>query len=74
MKKIIIPVAAIVLIGVVGPKFTGNGINEGLDNFVSILDKSPGYIATIESRETNWFSTTVWPKLLSASMKGYART
>ncbi|GAC26935.1 YdgA family protein [Brumicola pallidula] len=58
MKKIIIPVAAIVLIGVVGPKFTGNGINEGLDNFVSILDKSPGYIATIESRETSWFSSS----------------
>lgn len=58
MKKIIIPVAAIVLIGAVGPKVTGNGINEGLDNFVSTLDKSPGYIATIESRETNWFSSS----------------
>jgi len=58
MKKIIIPIAAIAIIGVVGPKFTGNGINQGLDNFVASLDTAPGYIAKIESRETSWFSSS----------------
>jgi uncharacterized protein YdgA (DUF945 family) len=58
MKKIIIPVAAIALVGLVSPKFTGNAINEGLDNFVASLNTAPGYIATIDSRETSWFSSS----------------
>jgi uncharacterized protein YdgA (DUF945 family) len=58
MKKIIIPVAAIVLVGLVSPKFTGNAINDGLDNFVASLNTAPGYIATIDSRETSWFSSS----------------
>ncbi|MFT4732592.1 MAG: hypothetical protein ACI89W_001617, partial [Gammaproteobacteria bacterium] len=58
MKKIIIPVATIALVGLVSPKFTGNAINEGLDNFVASLNTAPGYIATIDSRETSWFSSS----------------
>nr|WP_297348728.1 YdgA family protein [uncultured Glaciecola sp.] len=57
MKKIIISVAAIALVGLVSPTFTGSVINEGLDNFVASLNTAPGYIATIESRETSWFSS-----------------
>ena len=49
MKKIIISVAAIAVVGLVAPKFTGAGINEGLDNFVANLNTAPGYTATIES-------------------------
>ncbi len=58
MKKIIIPVVAIVLVGLISPKFTGNLINKRLDNFVVNLNTAPGYIATIESRETSWFSSS----------------
>jgi uncharacterized protein YdgA (DUF945 family) len=58
MKKIIIPLAAIALVGLVGPKFTGNGINEGLDKVVASLNTAPGYMASIESRETSWFSSS----------------
>lgn len=58
MKKIIIPVAAIAIVGLVGPKFTGNGINESLDSFIETMNTAPGYKATIESRETSWFSSS----------------
>lgn len=63
MKKIIISVAAIAVVGLVAPKFTGAGINESLDNFVASLNIAPGYTATIESRETNWFSSSAVVKV-----------
>lgn len=58
MKKIIIPAAAIALVGLISPKFTGNGINEGIDKLVASLNTAPGYIASIESRKTSWFSSS----------------
>lgn len=63
MKQIIIPIAAIAVVGLVAPKFTGNSINEGLDNFVANLNTAPGYTATIESRETSWFSSAAVVKV-----------
>lgn len=63
MKKIIISVAAIAVVGLVAPKFTGAGINEGLDNFVANVNTAPGYTATIESRETSWFSSAAVVKV-----------
>jgi uncharacterized protein YdgA (DUF945 family) len=63
MKKVIISVAAIAVVGLVAPKFTGAGINEGLDNFVASLNTAPGYTATIESRETSWFSSSAVVKV-----------
>jgi uncharacterized protein YdgA (DUF945 family) len=63
MKKIIISVAAIAVVGLVAPKFTGNAINEGLDNFVANLNTASGYTATIESRETSWFSSAAVVKV-----------
>lgn len=63
MKKIIIPIVAIAVVGLVAPKFTGNGINEGLDNFIATLNTAPGYTATIESRETSWFSSAAVVKV-----------
>ena len=58
MKKIIIPVALIAVVGLVAPKFTGTGINESLDDFVAQLDTAPGYTASIKSRDTSWFSSS----------------
>ena len=63
MKKIIISVAAIAVVGLVAPKFTGAGINEGLDNFIASLNTANGYTATIESRETSWFSSAAVVKV-----------
>lgn len=63
MKKIIIPVVAIAVVGLVAPKFTGNAINESLDNFVAHLNTAPGYTTTIESREINWFSSVAIVKV-----------
>ncbi|MFQ3248208.1 MAG: hypothetical protein ACI9O6_000010 [Glaciecola sp.] len=63
MKKIIIPVAAIAIVGLVAPKFTGSAINEGLDNFIASVNSAPGYTATIESRETSWFSSSAVVKV-----------
>jgi uncharacterized protein YdgA (DUF945 family) len=58
MKKIIISVAAIAVVGLVGPKFTGGIINENLDQLVADINLAPGYTATIKSRETSWFSSS----------------
>lgn len=58
MKKIIIPIAVIAAVGLVAPKFTGNAINQGLDDLVAGINQAPGYTASIKSRDTSWFSSS----------------
>lgn len=58
MKKVIIPVAVIAAIGLIAPKFTGGAVNQGLDDLVSTINEAPAYQASIENRQTGWFSSS----------------
>ncbi|MFQ3198290.1 MAG: hypothetical protein ACI8R9_000454 [Paraglaciecola sp.] len=69
MKKIIIAIAVIAAVGLVGPKFTGNAINQKIDNIIANINQMPGYRASIKNRETSWFSSSAVIKVgLDAAM------
>lgn len=59
MKKIIIAASVIVAAGIIAPKFTGNSINQSVDSFIANINQAPGYLASVKSREINWFSSSV---------------
>lgn len=58
MKKLLICVAILLLTAaLIGPKFSGNIFNQGLDIYILSLNKSGAYHAKVVNREQGWFHT-----------------
>ena len=59
MKKVLIfVVVLIVAIALIGPKFVGSQLKNGIQNTVDVINKNPAYTASIKRLESTWFSTT----------------
>jgi len=59
MKKILTLFTLILVLCIAGPKIIGSNVNQNIVDSVSSINEVPGYIATIKSLETGWFSTSV---------------
>lgn len=57
MKKALILVIFVAAIGLAGPKIIGGGVNQKIDEFVTAINKTPGYRVKVINSETSWFST-----------------
>jgi uncharacterized protein YdgA (DUF945 family) len=59
MKKVLIfVVVLIVAVAVIGPKFVGSQLKDGIQNTVDVINKNPTYTASIKRLESTWFTTT----------------
>ncbi|GAA0816991.1 hypothetical protein GCM10009111_17610 [Colwellia asteriadis] len=59
MNKIVtISLSALVLGGLIAPKFVGGQLNDSLHEIVKTVNDVPGYTMSIKDIESNWFSTS----------------
>ena len=57
MKKIIVFVLLIAVVGLVGPKIIGGSANQKFDEFIAAVNEAPGYQVEIIDSETSWFTS-----------------
>lgn len=58
MKKVALPIIIILIIlGLAGPKFSGNIFHNELERLVQKLNDLPGYQAEISNKNQSWFSS-----------------
>ena len=57
MKKIIVSVLLIAIVGLVGPKIIGGSANQKFEEFIAEVNETPGYQVEIIDSETGWFSS-----------------
>jgi hypothetical protein len=57
MKKIIVSVILIAIVGLAGPKIIGGSANQKFEEFIAEVNETPGYQVEIIDSETGWFSS-----------------
>ena len=57
MKKIIVSVILIAIVGLLGPKIIGGSANQKFEEFIAEVNETPGYQVEIIDSQTSWFSS-----------------
>ena len=57
MKKIIVSVILIAIVGLAGPKIIGGSANQKFEEFIAEVNETPGYQVEIIDSQTSWFSS-----------------